>query len=30
VDEGIPVLETGETTRKKIAGSVRGKRGEGE
>src|ERR1051326_6356845 len=29
VDEGIPVLETGETTRKKIAGSVRGKRGEG-
>ena len=24
VDEGIPVLETGETTRKKIAGSVRG------
>src|SRR2546423_14197605 len=29
VDEGIPVLETGETTRKKIAGSVRGKRDEG-
>ncbi|HEX8352771.1 MAG TPA: BMC domain-containing protein [Pyrinomonadaceae bacterium] len=29
VDEGIPVLETGETTRKKISGSVRGK-GEGE
>jgi ethanolamine utilization protein EutM len=29
VDEGIPVLETGETTRKKIAGSVR-KRKEGE
>ena len=26
VDEGIPVLETGETTRKKIAGSVRGRR----
>jgi len=24
VDEGIPVLRTGETTRKKIAGSVRG------
>ena len=29
VDEGIPVLETGETTRKKIAGSVRAKRDEG-
>jgi ethanolamine utilization protein EutM len=29
VDEGIPVLETGETTRRKIAGSVR-KRSEGE
>ena len=26
VDEGIPVLETGETTRKKIAGSVSAKR----
>lgn len=24
VDEGIPVLKTGETTRKKISGSVRG------
>jgi microcompartment protein CcmL/EutN len=23
VDEGIPVLRTGETTRKKISGSVR-------
>ncbi|MDQ3819766.1 MAG: BMC domain-containing protein, partial [Acidobacteriota bacterium] len=23
VDEGLPVLKTGETTRKKIAGSVR-------
>src|SRR5690349_6261358 len=30
VAEGIPVIETGETTRKKIAGSVRGQRdGEG-
>jgi microcompartment protein CcmL/EutN len=29
VDEGIPVLETGETTRKKISGSVRGE-GDGE
>ena len=29
VGQGLPVLETGETTRKKIAGSVR-KRGEGE
>jgi ethanolamine utilization protein EutM len=28
VDEGIPVLETGETTRKKIAGSVSAKHGE--
>ena len=26
VDEGIPVLHTGETTRKKISGSVHGKR----
>ena len=26
VDEGIPVLQTGETTRKKISGSVRGKK----
>ena len=26
VDEGLPVLKTGETTRKKIAGSVRAKR----
>jgi len=25
VDEGLPVLHTGETTRKKISGSVRGK-----
>lgn len=25
VDEGIPVVKTGETTRKKISGSVRGK-----
>jgi microcompartment protein CcmL/EutN len=25
VDEGLPVLQTGETTRKKISGSVRGK-----
>ena len=25
VDEGIPVVRTGETTRKKIAGSVRGR-----
>ncbi len=25
VDEGVPVLHTGETTRKKISGSVRGK-----
>ncbi|HVF27759.1 MAG TPA: ethanolamine utilization microcompartment protein EutM [Pyrinomonadaceae bacterium] len=24
VDEGLPVLKTGETTRKKISGSVRG------
>ncbi len=30
VDEGIPVLETGETTRKKISGSVSAKRREGE
>ncbi len=29
VGEGIPVIDTGETTRKKISGSVRGK-GEGE
>ena len=26
IDEGIPVLHTGETTRKKISGSVRAKR----
>jgi ethanolamine utilization protein EutM len=26
VDEGIPVLNTGETTRKKIAGSVKARR----
>jgi ethanolamine utilization protein EutM len=26
VDQGIPVLKTGETTRKKISGSVRGKK----
>ncbi len=26
VDQGIPVLNTGETTRKKISGSVRGKK----
>ncbi len=26
VDEGIPVLQTGETTRKKISGSVHGKK----
>jgi ethanolamine utilization protein EutM len=26
VDQGLPVLQTGETTRKKIAGSVRVKR----
>jgi microcompartment protein CcmL/EutN len=26
VDEGIPVLKTGETTKKKISGSVRGKK----
>ena len=26
VDDGLPVLKTGETTRKKIAGSVRPKR----
>ncbi len=25
VDEGIPVVKTGETTRKKISGSVRGR-----
>ena len=25
VEEGLPVLKTGETTRKKISGSVRGK-----
>ena len=25
VDQGLPVLKTGETTRKKISGSVRGK-----
>ncbi len=25
VDEGLPVLHTGETTRKKISGSVKGK-----
>ena len=30
VDEGIPVLETGETTRKKISGSVKATRREGE
>jgi microcompartment protein CcmL/EutN len=30
VDEGIPVLETGETTRKKISGSVSAKRRQGE
>ena len=28
VGEGIPVIDTGETTRKKISGSVRGKRDE--
>ena len=28
VSEGIPVIETGETTRKKISGSVRAKRDE--
>ena len=28
VGQGLPVLETGETTRKKIAGSVRAKRDE--
>jgi ethanolamine utilization protein EutM len=27
VDQGLPVLKTGETTRKKISGSVRGHRG---
>ena len=26
VDEGLPVLKTGETTRKKISGSVRGEK----
>ena len=30
VGQGIPVIDTGETTRKKISGSVRGKRGDGE
>jgi ethanolamine utilization protein EutM len=30
VGEGIPVIDTGETTRKKIAGSVRAERGDGE
>jgi microcompartment protein CcmL/EutN len=30
VGAGIPVIDTGETTRKKIAGSVRAKRGDGE
>ncbi|MCA1620983.1 MAG: BMC domain-containing protein [Acidobacteria bacterium] len=30
VDEGIPVLETGETTRKKISGSVSARRRGGE
>jgi len=30
VGEGIPVIDTGETTRKKISGSVRAKRGDGE
>ena len=30
VDEGLPVLKTGETTRKKIAGSVRAERGDEE
>src|ERR687893_2759445 len=25
IDQGLPVLKTGETTRKKISGSVRGK-----
>jgi ethanolamine utilization protein EutM len=29
VGQGLPVLETGETTRKKIAGSVRARRDEG-
>lgn len=28
VDEGIPVLKTGETFRKKISGSVNGKKGD--
>jgi ethanolamine utilization protein EutM len=28
VDQGIPVLHTGETTRKKISGSVRAKKAE--
>jgi hypothetical protein len=28
VGEGLPVIETGETTRKKISGSVRAKRDE--
>jgi len=30
VGEGIPVIDTGETTRKKISGSVRAKRGDEE
>jgi microcompartment protein CcmL/EutN len=30
VGRGIPVIDTGETTRKKISGSVRGERDDGE
>jgi microcompartment protein CcmL/EutN len=30
VGQGIPVIDTGETTRKKISGSVRAERGDGE